>query len=209
MTSEGKRGVRNVATAVVGQGSNLLVMAIAAIALPRALGPTDYGQFSAALATVAILFSLASLGLPIVEARFLSPLARSGDRASLEELASSLWAARMLAALVAASLVYLWIAWSPTGEPATTAWVIGLFAAARYLFQGTRSLLLPLDRVTLFTFLEVLHSVAFVASCLVGYAVGGLVGAFGIAAPSWKTINRHTHKISVVLAGPISCAAFL
>lgn len=177
MTREGKRGLLGAALALGGQLGNLAVLAAAAIVLPRLLGPADFGLFSAAMAVVAVLFVVSTLGLGLGEARFLSPLAAGDDFRAVGELASSFWVVRLLASAAAALACGLWIRLS-TDLALATALTIGLFAVARYAFQATRSLLLPLDRIRSYVGLEVLQSIAFLGFFVVGYIRGGLESGF-------------------------------
>ncbi len=182
MTTEGKRGLLGATVALGGQAANLTVLAAAAVVLPRLLGPGDYGLFSAAMAVVAVLFVVSTLGLGAGEVRFLPPLAARGEARAVAELASSFWTVRLLASAAAAAACALWIRLSAADLAAVAALAVALFALARYAFQATRSLLLPLDRIGAYVGLEVLQGVAFLGLFVAGYLEGGLDTAFLAAA---------------------------
>jgi O-antigen/teichoic acid export membrane protein len=148
-------------------------------AVPRALGPADYGVFALVLTVVSVSSLSMALGGPILMSRFI-PAASPADR---EAVARSLlirmarWRSAVLCALVASGIALA------VAAPSTFPPEIVLLAAAALVFDVAATLAfqtaLALQRTTAWSFRFGVQNAITVAAALVGYEIAGVEGAVG------------------------------
>ncbi|MCP4571825.1 MAG: hypothetical protein GY838_05680, partial [bacterium] len=176
-----------------------VVLVVSAFIIPRVMGAQSYGQYAAWLAMIAILRSASTLGLPMVEVRFLAPLWRLGQRVAALRLGSTIWTVKLVLAVVGGGAVMIWLELTPrlAGE-LDLVLVLGLLALLNYAHEAAISFYLPFGHVgTLAGFLlaRALLTLVVVVAC---FPVGGLWGVAtgltalygGLFALSWVFLRR-------------------
>lgn len=154
-------------------------------AIPRVLGPSDYGVFALALAIVTLGSMSMSVGGPTLMSRFV-PAVSPGERGPLARalfVRLARWRGLALggAILVAATLT--------VASPSTVPGVIALLIAAALVFDVAATLAfqaaLALGRTTAWSFRFAIQNAVVIAAALVGHAVAGVEGAVaGVAVGS-------------------------
>jgi len=165
----------NLTTLVTGRLATRTVMAVTAIFLARVLGTDGYGLFAAVMAVALILQTVATVGLPLVEIRFLSPLWQKEDRDPAITLASTIWTARQLLAWVVGLGAVIWF--SQSAALALELWVclvLGAMCLFRSAFEATRSLFLPLAHPLKHAGFEFMRGILTLPVVLLAYWAGGL-----------------------------------
>jgi O-antigen/teichoic acid export membrane protein len=176
---EAERGLRDVAKITAGRLATQAVLVVSAFLIPRALGAASFGLFAALMAMLAIVQAAAAFGFPLVEARFLAPLWRQGERGRAVELGSSIWAARLLLSIGGAAAFAVWLALSPELGTGTTllGWAV-LLVLLRLAHEASKSLLLPVGRVGSLAAFDFARAALTLPLVLVLHPLNGLAGVF-------------------------------
>jgi O-antigen/teichoic acid export membrane protein len=187
------RGVENVVRASAGHAGTVGALVVSGVVLPRVMGTDGYGRYAGLLALLAILQALSALGLPQVQLRYLSPVARARGSEDALSLGSSIWTVRVGLSAVAGLLAVAWL-WKTKGEllAPTLIPLVGLVCFLRAVQETHRSFFLSLGRVgthAALRFLEVLLTVPLVAS---GYWMWHLAGAFNALVVLYGTLALAT-----------------
>ena len=199
MSKEASRGVRSVGQLVSGRFAAQAVLLVSAFLIPRHLGAETYGHYVAWMAIVAIVRSGVSLGIPMVEVRFLAPLWAREDRAEAVRLGSTIWIAKLGLSLLGGLLVISWVALSPELSLGLgLAAALGFMAFLNYVNEGAISLLLPLGRVGSLSVFLVIRAALTLVAVLVGFSMMGLAGVvwglvglyFLLALASWRGLTN-------------------
>lgn len=164
----------------VGRLATHAVLLATVFVVPRELGSAEYGRYAAVMAVVAILQTVSTLGFGVVEARFLAPLARAPERDAASALGSSIWAARLALSAAVGVAAFAWFAL--TSELAFGIGACALlagFCVARCAVEGTRSLFLPVGRISALVGFELLRAGLTLPVVLLLFDPLGLEGVFG------------------------------
>ncbi len=184
---EAERGIRDVAKITAGRLATQAVLVASAFLIPRALGSASFGLFAALMAMVAIVQAAAAFGFPLVEARFLAPLWRQGERGRALTLGSSIWAARLLLSAAGAAGFALWLGLSPElgAGLGLFAWAV-LVTLLRLAHEASKSLLLPVGRVGALAAFDFARAALTLPLVLALYPRLGLTGVF--AGMAWMQL---------------------
>ena len=175
-----RRGVRNLVVMTGGRLATHVVLVLSVFVIPRLLGAESYGRYAAAMSVVQILTIAASAGLPLVEARFLAPLWRLGDRAAVVELGSTIWLTRLALSALAGGATVAWFASAPQLGFGPLLWVlVGGVTAMRAAMESSRSLFLAVGSAGKMMGFDLARVSVALPVVVAGYLGAGLPGVFG------------------------------
>jgi O-antigen/teichoic acid export membrane protein len=165
-----------------GKALELTAQLLLVAAIPRVLGPSDYGVFALALSVVTVGSMSMSVGGPTLMSRFV-PAARPSERGALARallVRLARWRGLALGAtLVGAAAL---VATTPSTFPPVIALLVAvalvLDVAATLAFQTA----LALGRTTAWSFRYGTQNGVLVAAALPGYALAGVDGAVAAVA---------------------------
>jgi O-antigen/teichoic acid export membrane protein len=163
-----------------GRLATQIVLVVSAFIIPRVLGAENYGQYAAVMAVIAIVQTLSSFGLPMVEIRELPPLKKDGsDPARAVELGSTIWVTRLILSAIAGAAALVWLAASQELAGASSILIpLGLLAFLRSAYEASRSQLLPLGSVNLYVGLDFLRVTLVLVVVVAAFSFSGLDGVF-------------------------------
>jgi O-antigen/teichoic acid export membrane protein len=213
----------------VGKAVELATLVLLATVVPRALGPSDFGQFSVALTMVTLGSLLLTLGSPTLMARVV-PRAPAHERVGLARaLGRRLAVERAIPVTVLGFVVLAVALWDPSiVTPLDVGLVFAAFAlnvATSLALQvalglgrtGPWSARWPLQNATLVAAVLVVHPFAGVTGTLVAILLAALVGAAFAAVVLMRVaggvhprveIPPGTMKFGALLAGGAAFAQF-
>jgi len=168
-----------------GKALELSAQILLVAAVPRVLGPADYGVFALALTVVSVSSLSMALGGPTLMSRFI-PAVSPGER---EAVARTLlvrlarWRGLFLCAMVICAITLA------AAAPSTFPPVIVLLAVAALVLDVGATLafqaMLALQRATAWSFRFGVQNTITVAAALTGYGIAGVEGAVaGLAVAS-------------------------
>jgi O-antigen/teichoic acid export membrane protein len=168
-----------------GKALELAAQILLVAAVPRVLGPADYGVFALALTVVSVSAMSMALGGPTLMSRFI-PAVSSGEREAVARaLVARLarWRGVVLCAMVICAITLA------AAAPSTFPPVIVLLAAAALMLDVGATLafqaMLALQRTTAWSFRWGVQNAITVAATLAGYGIAGVEGAVaGLAVAS-------------------------
>ncbi len=156
--------------------AELVSQALLVLILPRALGPSGYGEFAVAFAAVALLSASLGLGAPLAAVRFV-PAAAARDRLDLTRAvarAVALSRLRILGVLTAAAVV---LAPVLLGIPLPLTLVVSAAAWCAVASSVASELGLALGRPGIWNLRFPVENTLVVAAAPAGYAIAGAHGA--------------------------------
>jgi O-antigen/teichoic acid export membrane protein len=186
--------------ALWGKGLELASQLLLVAAIPRALGPSDYGVFALALTVVTLTSLSMALGGPTLMSRYV-PAAHPSERATVTRallVRLARWRVLVLAGALVVGVTL--VAASPSTFPPVIVLLVAialvLDVAATLLFQAV----LALGRTTAWSFRYGAQNLVLVAVALGGYALAGVDGAVaGVAVSAGVALAWG----SALVAGPI------
>ena len=163
-------------------GGNLVIQAVtlvAALVIPRYLGPQTYGRWSAVMALVSFAAVITQFSLIWVDLLYVGAPWRTGRIEEATKMASTTWLLRLTFSIVVAGIVAAW-AFGTTALEINTVLAVTIFglAAARYGLRTHLSLFMALGLVNQFTALNLARAVLTFLAVLAGFALGGFLGVF-------------------------------
>jgi O-antigen/teichoic acid export membrane protein len=171
-----------VALTLAAKSAEALTLIALATAVPRVLGPADYGVFAVVLAVVGIVSMSVSLGGPALLSRFV-PAAPPSQRHALA-LALALRIARFRAILVMSAIVAVvaFATIAPQRFPATAAVFVGVALALDVAATLIYQIALSLGRPMLWSFRFPLQNTLLVVAVLTLHEAAGETGAIAAVA---------------------------
>ena len=171
-----RRGMRLTSQTLVAKWAETVSQALLVLILPRALGPSAYGEFAVAFAAVSLLSLGLGLGAPLAAIRYV-PAATAGERLGLARTVArsvAISRARILAALTAAAVA---LAPPVLGVPLLLTLVV---CAAAWCSVGSSiasELALAAGRSGVWNIRFPLENALVVVAASAGYATAGAHGA--------------------------------
>lgn len=175
-----QRGASNLGRTIAGHLLTLVVLMLAGFLIPRLMGVEHYGRYAAALAVIAMLQALGSLGLQQVQLRYLPPFWRNPEsHQEAIRLASALLSLRFFLALLIGGLTVLWLTFSPQLKLGLQlCLLVGTLAVLRSFEEATRSLFLPLGQAGTAAGFELLRVCLNLGVVFLVYKRFGFAGVF-------------------------------
>jgi O-antigen/teichoic acid export membrane protein len=164
---------------VSGRLATHVILIISAFLIPAILGAENYGQYAAVMAVIAILQTLASSGLNLVQVRFLAPLWRIGPRDEAVVLGSTIWTARMFFALAIGVFAAIWF--GASGDLISSfAVLVSLSALAviRSTLDLSAGFFLALGRATVLVALDLTRALLVLIVVPLSFRFAGMAGVF-------------------------------
>ena len=178
-SSVAREGARSLLVMISG---NLVIQAVtlvAALVIPRFLGPQVYGRWSAVMALVSFAAVITQFSLIWVDVRFVGAPWRTGRIDEATKMASTTWLLRLILGVVIAGVVAAWAYTSPGLEIGIAlATNIFLLAIVRYGFRTHLSLFMALGLVRHFSLMSLARVALSLVAVIVGYTLGGFPGIF-------------------------------
>lgn len=170
-------GARSLFVMIGGSVVVQAVVLVAAIVIPRFLGPEVYGRWSAVMALVSFAAVVVQFSLVWVDLRYVGAPWRTGRIDEATEMASTTWSLRLVFGAVIAGVVAGWAYVSPALQiGAVLAITIFFLAAARYGFRTHQSLLMAMGLVGRFTAMSLARAILICVAVIGGYALADFLG---------------------------------
>lgn len=178
-TSVAHEGARSLLVMISGTLVVQTITLVAALVIPRFLGPEVYGRWSAVMALISFAATISLFSLRWVDLRFVGPPWRSGRIEEATQMASTTWLFRLVLGLPIAVLVAVWAYASPALEiDLPLAAAVFFVCVARSGLRTHLSLLLALGCTARFTEVNLARVSLIFAATVAGYALGGFAGIF-------------------------------
>ncbi len=174
-----------IALSLVGKVAEAVTLVALTLAVPRLLGPSDYGTFSVAFAIVAVVASSLTLGGPALLSRFV-PAAAPEDRLPVaRKLAVRILRIRMLQVLAVVAVATVLTLAAPERFGAAVTALVALAVVFEIGATFGYQVALGLGHSTLWSFRYAMQNTVLLGATLALYASAGTTGAIaGIAIAS-------------------------
>jgi O-antigen/teichoic acid export membrane protein len=164
---------------VSGRLATHVILIISAFIIPAILGTENYGHYAAVMAVIAILQTLSTAGLNLVQVRFLAPLWQLGPRDDAVVLGSTIWTARMFLALVAGLLAAIWFAVSGDLVSGFAVLVsLSVLAVIRSILDLSAGFFLALGRAGVLVALDLTRALLVLIVVPLAFQLAGMAGVF-------------------------------
>jgi O-antigen/teichoic acid export membrane protein len=201
---------------LVGKGVEIVVLAVLVVAVPRVLGPTDYGRFAVALSVVTLVSAGLALGGPALLSRYV-PAAEVDERPRVARaLAERVFRLRLaqigVVVLAAGALVVL----APNRLGLEVAALVTLAIAFDSGATLGAQVLLGLERTVLFSFRYPIQNALLCCAVLGLYHLWGTTGAIAgitvsaavVAAVVAIAVRGQLHGVRPVESVPVGALRF-